>query len=150
MDGPPTSMIDHEPHIEKSKSHSRDHEEVHRRDCVLVIAEEGHPSLLLAWIGCSLREITRDGCEADCEAELLELAVDLPSTPAILVCQPTNECLQLLRDRWSPWTTLRNRPPIQEANLAVSANHGVRLADDEGEEAQLPSSTRQSDNFRAG
>ena len=125
-------MIDHEPHIEKSESHSRDHEEVHRRDCFLVIEKEGHPSLLLAWIGCPLREITRDGCEADCEAELLELAVNLPSTPAILVCQSTNEYLQLLRDRRSPWTTLRNGPPIQAEPLAVPANHGVRLDDDEG------------------
>jgi hypothetical protein len=131
MDDSTSPVIVDEPHIEKSKSHSRDHEEVHRRDCVLMIAKKRHPSLLLTGVGCSFREATRDACEADGEFELLELGVDFTSTPTILVGQPTNECLQFSRDRRSPWTTLRNGPPVQEETLAVSANHGVRLDDHE-------------------
>ena len=57
MDDPTMPVIDDEPHIEKSKSHSRDPEEVHRRDCVLMISKKRHPSLLLTGIGCSFREV---------------------------------------------------------------------------------------------
>jgi len=47
-------------------------------------ADESDPPLLLPWIGRSLWETTRDRCETDGEAELLELGLDLPSTPVIL------------------------------------------------------------------
>ncbi len=96
-----------------------------------MIAEKRHPTLLLTGIGCSYREVTRDGCEADGETGLLKFGVDLTCTPVVLPCHPTNECLPLLRDRRSPWTTLRNGPPIQEETLAVPANDGIRLDDDE-------------------
>ena len=77
-------QYDHEPHIEKSKRKGGHHKEIHRRDCAPVIVQESNPVLLLPWIRCSLREITRDGCETDGEAELLEFGLDLPSTPVIL------------------------------------------------------------------
>lgn len=93
-------MINHEPHIQETKSHSRNDEEVHRSDVVRVVAKKRHPSLLFARIGRSLREIARDSCEADGKTELLELGLDLPGTPSVFACQPTNERLQFLRDRW--------------------------------------------------
>ena len=120
-------MVNDEPNVQQTKSHSRDDDEVHRRDCVLVIVQESDPALLLTWIGRSLREITRDGCETDAEAELLELGEDLPPTPVVLCGQPTNELLHLLRDRRSPGTPLRNSSPIDTEALAVPANHRVRL-----------------------
>ena len=94
-------MFNDEPDIEESKTRRRDDEEVHRSDAILVVAQKRHPSLLLTAIGCSLREITRDSCEAYTEAELLELSLNLPTAPAVLVCQPPNECLHLLMYRSS-------------------------------------------------
>ncbi len=132
MDDPPPLMVNYEPNRQQTKSHDRDDEEVHRRDSVLVIVQESDPALLLASIGCSLWVITRDGCETDFEAELLEFTVNLSSTPAILVRQSTNECLQLAGDRRSPGPRLRDGPPIEAEPLAVLANHCFRFDEDDG------------------
>ncbi len=57
MDDPPSPMVNDEPNIQETKSYSRDDEEVHRGDCVLVIVQERDPALLLATIRGSLWEM---------------------------------------------------------------------------------------------
>ncbi len=47
-----------------------------------MIAKKRHPSLLLTGVGCSLGEITRNGCEPDGKTEFLEFSLDFPGTPA--------------------------------------------------------------------
>jgi hypothetical protein len=46
VEGSPSSVVEHEPNVEQGESHSGDDEEVHSRDHVLVIPQEGHPPLL--------------------------------------------------------------------------------------------------------
>ena len=93
MDDLPSSVTDHEPGVQQVKSNRRDDDEIHRGDAVPVIAKESLPPLALIAVGISLREISRNGCEADRDSELLEFCSNLPSTQTVLIRESTNEGL---------------------------------------------------------
>jgi hypothetical protein len=84
VENPSSSMVDREPDVQQSESHGGNDEEVHPSDHVLVIAEEGRPALLLAGISLLLGEVPRDRRKAYSDAELRQLCLDLPRTPAVL------------------------------------------------------------------
>jgi len=108
-----------------------DHDEVYRGDAVPVIAKERLPSLALIVVGISLREISRDGGEANRDPELLEFRTNLSGTPAILVRESTNEGLNLWRDWRASGPRPRDGSPVEPITLAMPANDRVRLDDDE-------------------
>ena len=60
MENAPPAMVDREPDVEKMETDRRHDEEVHPGDHVPVIAQEGDPALLGAWIGFGLRQVARD------------------------------------------------------------------------------------------
>lgn len=83
----PATVIDDEPCIQQLESNGRNDEELHARNHVPVISEEGGPALPFLLVGSSLREIARDGGEAHGEAELLEIGLDLSCPPSVLAGQ---------------------------------------------------------------
>ena len=97
-----------------------------------LIAKEGLPALVLVLVRVSLREIPRDGGEADGDPKFLEFSSDLSGAPAVLSCESTNEGLHFNRDGRPPGTALRNGSPVQLETLAMPTDDGVRLDDDEG------------------
>ena len=124
-------MTDHEPGMQQTKLNGRDHQEVHRGDAMLVIAKKRLPALALFVVRVSLREIPRDGGEANRDPELLEFRTDLSGTPAILVRESTNEGLNLWRDSRASGPRPRDGSPVEPITLAMPANDRVRLDDDE-------------------
>jgi hypothetical protein len=100
-------------------------------DGVLVVAQEGRPPLLMTRVGRTLREIARDGGQADREPELLEFALDLPRPPAILEREAVDQLSQLPRDPRPPGPASGESAPIEPEALAVPADDGLRLDDDQ-------------------
>jgi hypothetical protein len=87
--------IDDEPDIEQLESNGRDDKEVHCCDRVSVVSQERGPALSLSLVGCSFRQIARHGRQADGEAELLELGLDLAGSPVVLDRETPDQGLQL-------------------------------------------------------
>jgi hypothetical protein len=81
MDDLPASVADHKPCVQQPEPNGGDDQEVHRGDAVPVIAKEGLPTLAWIVVRTSLREVARDGREAERNAELCELCPDLPGSP---------------------------------------------------------------------
>ena len=106
MENFPSSMTDHKPGIQQTKLNGGDHQEVHRRDAMLMIAKKRLPALALVVVRVSLREIPRDGGEADPESELFEFCLDLSSPPSALIGESSDEGLYLNGNRRSPRTAL--------------------------------------------
>jgi hypothetical protein len=128
---PASGMVDDEPHVEKLEAQRRNDEEVHGCDGVLVVEQEGRPPLLMTRVGRTLREIARDGGQADREPELLEFALDLPRPPAILEREAVDQLSQLPRDPRPPGPASGESAPIEPEALAVPADDGLRLDDDQ-------------------
>ncbi len=101
-----SSVADHEPGVQQTKLNGGDDDEVHRGDAVLVIAKERLPALALVVVRVSVWKISRDSGEADPKAKLLEFRLDFSGSPAVLVCESTNESLQFDRNGRSPRTPL--------------------------------------------
>ncbi len=91
----PLPVLDDEPHVEQLEVDGRNDEEVHCRDDIPVVSEKGHPALSLALVECSFRQVARHGRQADGEAELLELGLDLPGSPVVLGRETPDQGLQL-------------------------------------------------------
>ncbi len=79
----------------------------------------------------SFREISRDSREADRDPKFFEFSPNLSGAPTVLICKSKNEDLHLRRNGRSPRTTFRNRSPVQPKSLAVPADHGFGLNDDQ-------------------
>jgi len=124
-------VIDEEPDVHQLEAHRGDDAEVHGRDSVLVISEERDPTLTAAEIRWALREIARDRRQADGEAELRELTVDLPRPPAVLERKAADQLSHFLRDAGSPWPALGKGPPVESEALAVPADDRLGLDDDQ-------------------
>lgn len=103
VDDLPSLVIDHEPHVQQSKSEGRNYEEVHGSDVVLVIAKKRHPSPLLAVVRRLLWEISRYGRETHGEAELLKFRVDLSCTPAVFKRETSDKGLELVGCSRTAW-----------------------------------------------
>ena len=127
-----SSVADHEPGVQQTKLNVGDDDEVHRGDAVFVISEERLPSLTLIAVGTSPREISRDGGETDRDSELLEFCSDLSGAPAVLIRESTDEGLNLRRDRRSSGSRPRDGSPVEPKTLAMPADDGVGLDDDQG------------------
>ena len=132
MEDLPSSVTDHEPGVQQAESNGGDNDEVHGRDVVLVIAKKGLPALALVVVRVSLWKISRDSGKAHGELQLLEFGLDLSGTPTVLARESTNESLQLGWNRWSARTPLRDGSPVQPEALAMPADYGVGLDDDQG------------------
>ena len=95
MDDLSSSVTDHKPGVQESEPSGRNDQEIHRGDVVPVIAEKRPPSVALIMVRLSLREISRDGGQADGDSELSEFSADLSGAPTVLSCESTNEGLHL-------------------------------------------------------
>ncbi len=131
VENPSSSMVDREPDVQQSESHGGNDEEVHPCDHVLVIAEEGRPALPLAGISLLLGEVTRDRRKAYPDAQLRQLCLDLPRTPAVLGRHPDDEGFRFFRDRRSSRSGCRDRSPIPTKALAMPSDDGLRANDHE-------------------
>ena len=103
----------------------------HRGDTMLVIVKERPPPLALIMVRISLREISRDGGQTDGDPKLRELGPNLSGAPAILICESANEHLHLSRNRRPSGSALRDRSPVEPETLAVPADDGFGLNDDQ-------------------
>ncbi len=131
VDDLPSPVTDHKPGIQQSEPNGRDDQRVHRSDAVLVIAKKRPPLLALIVVRTSLREVSRDGGEADRDPKLFEFGPDFPGAPAVLIRESTNEGLHLRRNRGSSGSWLRARSPVEPETLAMPADNGVWLDDDQ-------------------
>jgi hypothetical protein len=95
VDDLPSSVADHKPSVQQSEPNGGDDQEVHRSDAVLVIAKERLPTLALITVRTSLREIPRDGGEANGDSELAEFRPDLPCSPVVLCSEAMDQGLDL-------------------------------------------------------
>jgi len=95
------------------------------------IAKKRPPPLALIVVGILLREISRDGGDADGEAQLFEFSLDLSGTPAVLIRESTNQGLNLWRDWRSSRPACRNGSPVEPKTLAVPTDDCVGLEDDQ-------------------
>jgi hypothetical protein len=86
-----TIVVQDKPHIEELEADRWDDQEVHRCDGILVIPQERQPVLPPRRIRRPLREVARDRRNADFDAELRELCVDLSRTPGILARHALDE-----------------------------------------------------------
>jgi len=127
----PSPVPDHEPGIQQSEPNGGDDEAVHRGDTMLVIVKGRPPPLALIMVRISLREISRDGGQADGDPKLRELGPNLSGAPAILICESTNEHLHLSRNRRPSGSALRDRSPVEPEILGVPADDGFGLNDDQ-------------------
>ena len=100
-------------------------------DAVPVIVKERPPPLALMMVRLSLWEISRDCGEADRDPKLRKFSPDLSGSPAVLICESTNEGLHLSRNYRPSGSVLRDRSPVEPKSPAVPADHGVELNDDQ-------------------
>ena len=131
VDQPSASVIDDEPDVQQLEAHRGDDAEVHCRDGVLVISEESHPALATARIGRVFREIAGDRRQADSEAKLRELALDLPRPPAILECKAADQLSHFLRYARLCGPASGKSSPVETEALAMPADHGLGLDNDQ-------------------
>ena len=131
VDQPSASVIDDEPDVQQLEAHGGDDAEVHRCDGVLVVSEERHPALATARIRRAFREISRDRRQADGEAELRELALDLPRPPAVLERKAGDQLSHFLRDARPPGPASGKGSLVEAEALAMPADHGLGLDDDQ-------------------
>jgi hypothetical protein len=96
-----------------------------------MIPKERAPALTLISVGISLWEISRDRGEANEDPELLEFALNLSGSPAVLVGESLNERSYLSRDRGPTRSGLRDRAPLESESLAMPSGHSVGLNDDQ-------------------
>ena len=122
---------DYEPGVEQPKSRRRHDEEVHRCDVVPVIPNERAPALALIAVWFSFWEISSDRGNPNEDPELLELRLNLPGAPAVLVGESLNECSHLGRNRRPTRAGLRDRAPVEPESSAMPSGHGVGLDDDD-------------------
>ena len=129
----PTTMVDEEEDVQDIEGRGRHGEEVHPDDGLLVVAEEDLPPLdHVPWRWPS-RHVPRHRPLRDVEAELQQLAMDPRGTPGrVFASHPADEVAQLAVDA-RPARAPRARPPSPEQAeaLAMPANHGVGLHDNE-------------------
>jgi hypothetical protein len=85
-----SSVTDDEPGVQQSEPSGRDDQEVHRGDAMPVIAKEHLPPLSLVVVWLSLREISRDGGEANRNPKLREFSPNLSGAPSVLSRESTN------------------------------------------------------------
>ncbi len=124
-------MVEDEPDPEELETHGRNDEEVHRRNGALVIAKERQPGLASGWIRRASREVAQDRGQADRDAELRELTVDLSRTPGVLERHPLDEFSYLLGDARPPGATAGDGAPLEPEALPVPTNHRLWLDNDQ-------------------
>ena len=79
----------------------------------------------------STSSIAGDPRQADGEAELRELALDRACPPVILECKATDQLLHFLRYARPSGTASGKSPPVGAEALAMPADHGFGLDDDQ-------------------
>jgi hypothetical protein len=99
---------------------------------MLVIEKECLPALALVVVRFSLREISRDGGEANRNPKLLKLGLDLPGAPSVLIRESMNQGLNFIWNRRPSGTALWDGSPVEPKTLAVPSNYCFVLDDDEG------------------
>jgi hypothetical protein len=127
----PSSVADHKPDVQQAEPNGGDDDEVHRGDAVFVIAKKRLPALALVAVRISLREISRDGGDADGETQLLEFRSDFSGSPTVLIRESTNQGLNLWRDWRSSKPACRNGSPVEPKTLTVPTDDCVGLDDDQ-------------------
>lgn len=133
---------DHEPDVEHLEANRRNDQEVHGRDHVAMVSKECGPSLPLVIASISFWEVTRHGCNADRESQLLELGLDSSRTPRILAGEAMNKLAKLRRDGRSSGSSRRDRPPVAPKALAMPSDHGLGSDNDERRSPSGPNSEK--------
>jgi hypothetical protein len=126
-----SAVLDREPYVQHSEGDRRDHEEVHRRDRVSVIAEECSPALDRVRLRWPSSQVPRDRALRDIEAQHPELSVDARSAPARVLGRHALDELpnRLLDPRLTgAWTAATRQPrPVSFEAGPVPADHCFRL-----------------------
>jgi hypothetical protein len=105
-----------------------------------MIAQEGSPALLGAWIRPGLRQVAGDGGETHSEPELRQFPLDPASAPAVLRRHPDDQVLRLSRDRRTPGSARGDRSPMVAKAAVMPAEDGLGLDhDQDGPPARPPS-----------
>ena len=127
----PPAVVDHEEHVEDPEGSGRDREEVHGRDLVPVVAQEGLPALDDVGRHGPPGHVPGHGPLGDDEAQLEQLGVDAGRTPGwVLPGEATDEVPDLSVHLRAPGL-LRARPPAPEGPEArpMPADDGGGLDD---------------------
>ena len=139
-----TAMADDEEAIEHAKGDCGHGEEVHGRNRLPMVSEEGEPTL--GWLGISRRPFhpTRDRSLAEIKTEHKKLAVDARRAPGwIFNYHPKDQLSNFLRCRLppNPRPESRNQFPVQAKTSPVPTHYGFRRDDDQGLFPSGPEST---------
>ena len=107
--------------------------------CLDVILKES-PPVLRRWLPPAYDVLAHAGL-ADIDAEFEQFAVDAGRAPErILAAHLPNQLADFFRHRWATGLAMTNFPgPEQPEALAVPANDGFRLDDDQGRSPIAPS-----------
>ena len=87
----PSSVVEHEPDGEQREAHGRNDEEIHSRDHVPVIPQEGHPPLMRVQARVDLRQVPGDRRQAEVDSELRQLCLDFARTPTVFRRHPDDQ-----------------------------------------------------------
>ena len=129
---PSSVMVDDEPAVQDTQRGGRDREEVHRRDALLVVAQEAQPALDDIWICRPSRHVPGDGRLRDGEAQLRQFTVNSRSSPVVFQSHPVDQLADLPVHSRPPWATLVSGElgPIASKTLAMPLHNGLWLHDD--------------------
>ncbi len=125
----PAVMANNEEAVENTESDRRDREEVHRRNRLAMILQEGQPAPRRLGISGGALHPTGDGSLRDLEAQHEKFAVDAGSTPSrVLVDHAEDQGPDLFRELFSTnlLSHFREEAPVHAEASPVPTDHGLR------------------------
>ncbi len=126
----PSIVRDHKEAVQNAEGQAWYGEEIHRRDDLAMVGQEGLPSLPRFRLARSLLHPAQDRSLRDLEAEHLQFAVDARRTPARILGDHLEDQRAQLLARWpSPsWPALPRAPsPVPAKPGLMPADDGLRL-----------------------
>src|SRR6266851_2454080 len=139
MHDPSSVVSQNQEHVQELKSDRRHAEEVDRHHGLDVILKEGPPGLRRR-IPPAYQVLAHAGF-TDIDAEFEQFTMDAGRAPKrILSAHLPNQLADFFRHRWAPGLAMTNFPgPEEPEALAVPANDGFGLDDDQGRSPIAPS-----------
>jgi hypothetical protein len=138
MHDPPSVVSQNQEHVQDLKPDRRHGEEVDRHHGLDVILKKSAPVLRRRLPPA--HDVLAHAGLADVDAEFEQFTVDAGRSPErIVAAHLPNQLADFFRHRWTPGSATTNLPgPEQPKALAVPANDGFRLDDDQGRSPIAP------------